>query len=202
MKNMILVAAALCFFSTMAHADNHRRSAGHAFGVDIIDAYYGTDRRSCDARGALRQCDGRGQCEVYASNRLCGDPDRGTPKTLVVRYSCGSGVETIYLREDEGTVLSCSGRARTPFSRSNNRRTRGIDIIRADYGTGRSFCDAGYAFADRCNGRNECRIRVDNNLCGDPRRGRQKFVEYEYECNGRVYQEQAREGATAYLGCR
>ncbi|MEM1089384.1 MAG: hypothetical protein AAF736_02210 [Pseudomonadota bacterium] len=184
-----------------ALADHHHRGAGARVGLTIVDAVYGSDRRSCDARRALRQCEGRGQCEIFASNRLCGDPDRGTPKTLLVRYTCGFGVETIYLREDEATLLSCSGRSRAPFS-GRQQFGRGIEILRADYGSGRSFCDAGYAFAQQCNGRSECRVYVNNDLCGDPRRGRRKFADIEYRCGGRIYQDQVQEDATAFLGCR
>ncbi|MFK7957981.1 MAG: hypothetical protein AB8B96_17910 [Lysobacterales bacterium] len=201
MKNLFFVLLMVAASSAVLADHHHRRSAGHQFGLQIVDAYYGSDRRSCDAAGALRQCDGQGQCEVYASNRLCGDPHRGTEKTLVVRYSCGNGIETLYLREDDSTLLTCGGRTRAPFSGRQN-HSRGIDILRADYGSGRSFCDASYAFAQQCNGRNECRVFVDNELCGDPRRGKRKFAEVEYRCGGRVYNEQIREESTAYLNCR
>ncbi len=200
MKKLLIVAAAL-LVSGAGLADHHHRGAGQRLGLQIVDAYYGSDRRSCNARPALNACEGRGECEIQASNRLCGDPHRGTEKTLVVRYSCGAGVETLYLREDDATLLSCGGRTRAPFSGRQNSR-RGIDILRADYGSGRNFCDAGYAFAQQCNGRNECRVFVNNDLCGDPRRGKRKFAEVEYQCGGRVYNEQIQEESTAFLSCR
>ena len=199
LKLFLLIAALLA--APLALADHHARSFGHRVGINIVDAYYGTDRRSCDARYALDHCEGQGQCDVYASNRLCGDPDRGHRKDLVVRYSCGFGVETVVLAEDQGTRLSCGGRSRAPFSERQS-FARGIEILRADYGAGRRFCDAGYAFAQQCNGLGECRVYVSNDLCGDPHRGKRKFVDVEYRCGGRVFVEQAREGNTAFLGCR
>lgn len=180
--------------------DHHTRPSGYAVGLEILDAWYGSDDRSCDATHALNRCNGRHQCEVRASNRLCGDPHRGVHKSLAIRYSCGVGAETVYLREDQSTLLSCNDRVR----RSNSRvpRSAGIEILRADYGAGRRYCDAGYVFADRCTGRNECRVYVSNDLCGDPFRGKEKAVEVEYRCGSRLYRESAREDRTVYLRCR
>ena len=84
MKQLI-VTIILMTVSMAAYADHHTRSSGYAVGLEIVDAWYGSDRRSCDATYALNHCNGRAHCDVQASNRLCGDPDKGVRKQLAVR---------------------------------------------------------------------------------------------------------------------
>ena len=43
-----------------------------------------------------------------------------------------------------------------------------IVVTEAKYGAGRIFCDATEAFANICYGRSECKVLVNNSLCGDP----------------------------------
>ncbi|MDJ0656721.1 MAG: hypothetical protein QNJ40_21350 [Xanthomonadales bacterium] len=191
--------AVLLAHTTSAWGDHHRRATERlqrGGGIQIITADYGSDRRACDATYALDHCQGRGYCEIRATNALCGDPDRGTRKDLYLRYSCGGyGAESVQIREGQALTISCAGRDRPG-------RHRGIEILRADYGAGNRYCDAGFAFAERCNGQFNCRVPVDNYLCGDPYRGKRKHVEVEYRCNGRVYRERAREETAAFLECR
>ena len=110
-------------------------------------------------------------------------------------------METVYLREDQATQIGCNNRRIPNVGRGNGRGT-GIQILRADYGAGDRYCDAGHTFAEQCSGRNECRVRVDNHLCGDPARGKRKQVDVEYRCGSRVYRREARENSTAWLQCR
>jgi len=61
---------------------------------------------------------------------------------------------------------------------------QGLIIVDASYGADGRYCDAGYALAERCEGRFACRVDAGNHLCGDPRRGRVKALEIRYACPG------------------
>lgn len=64
-------------------------------GLRIMEAWYGRNRRVCDAAPALRgACDGRESCAVKAGNELCGDPTPGRVKQLTVTFSCHGQVRT------------------------------------------------------------------------------------------------------------
>lgn len=60
--------------------------------IRIEAAWYGLEDRSCDAtRDARRLCEGRSECTIPATNRLCGDPAPYVTKVLTVWYRCGRG---------------------------------------------------------------------------------------------------------------
>lgn len=53
-------------------------------------SYRSIDGRACDAFAHVhKKCDGDDSCKVKASNKICGDPDRGRLKVLEVTYACG-----------------------------------------------------------------------------------------------------------------
>lgn len=59
--------------------------------IHIEGAWYGLEGRSCDAtRDARRLCEGRSNCTIPATNRLCGDPAPYVTKVLTVWYRCGN----------------------------------------------------------------------------------------------------------------
>ncbi len=59
--------------------------------IHIESAWYGLERRACDAtRDARRLCEGRSSCTIPATNRLCGDPAPYVTKVLTVWYRCGN----------------------------------------------------------------------------------------------------------------
>ena len=61
----------------------------------IVEARYGTDRRTCDATRAVRRaCEGESDCSLKAGNELCGDPTPGRVKQLTVTFSCHGQVRT------------------------------------------------------------------------------------------------------------
>lgn len=54
-------------------------------------SYRSIDGRACDAFAHVhKRCDGDDSCKVKASNKICGDPDRGRLKVLEVTYACGN----------------------------------------------------------------------------------------------------------------
>lgn len=79
--------------------------------IEVLNAVYGTPGtgRTCDATAVIRAaCDGKTSCDVLVSNRLCGDPDFGTPKTLNLDYQCGPAVaKSLTAPELTAAHLSC-----------------------------------------------------------------------------------------------
>lgn len=74
----------------------------------IVQARYGTDRRSCDATRAVRRaCEGESDCSLKAGNELCGDPTPGQVKTLYVSYRCRGRVRDITRQEGKYLSLDC-----------------------------------------------------------------------------------------------
>jgi hypothetical protein len=75
--------------------------------IRIVEARYGTDRRTCDATRALRRaCEGESDCSLKAGNELCGDPTPGQVKTLYVSYRCQGQGRTRSVTRTEGKYLS------------------------------------------------------------------------------------------------
>ena len=73
-------------------------------GLRIVEAWYGRNRRVCDASHALRAtCEGRGNCAIKAGNELCGDPLPNVVKGLAVTYRCHG--QTYHVDEMESRHL-------------------------------------------------------------------------------------------------
>jgi hypothetical protein len=84
-----------------------QQSAVYEPPIRIIEARYGTDRRTCDATRALRRrCEGESDCSIKAGNELCGDPIPGQVKTLYVTYRCQGQGRTRSITRTEGKYLS------------------------------------------------------------------------------------------------
>ena len=74
----------------------------------IVEARYGTDRRTCDATRAVRRaCEGESDCSLKAGNELCGDPTPGQVKTLYVTYRCRGRTRNITRTEGKQLGLDC-----------------------------------------------------------------------------------------------
>ena len=70
--------------------DRDRRHRRDRYDIHIESAWYGIEGRACDAtRDARRLCEGRSNCTIPATNRLCGDPAPYVTKVLTVWYRCG-----------------------------------------------------------------------------------------------------------------
>lgn len=160
---------------------------------------YGSGNQVCDATRAFEgPCSGRTSCRVSVDNDLCGDPARGTEKSADIEYRCGAQTYRDTVREGETAELDCSRRGRS----RTGREQQGLTIEAVEYGYGNDICDATRPIEDACSGRSSCRVRISNDLCGDPARGRQKQAEIYYRCNSRSQRETVNEGDTASLRCR
>lgn len=74
----------------------------------IAVAEYGSGERLCDAAPTLAySCDGQSRCDVPVDNDLCGDPARGTPKSLYLAYWCDGELSERDYREGQTVSLSC-----------------------------------------------------------------------------------------------
>ena len=77
-------------------------------GIDILSAWYSIERRACDAtRVASRICEGKSECTIPASNRLCGDPMPNVVKVLTVDYRCHGRVRSTTRWEGGYVGLRC-----------------------------------------------------------------------------------------------
>lgn len=93
----------------------NRNARGRDYGRDrgprltILGASYRSiDGRACDAFAHVhKKCDGDGSCKVKASNKICGDPDRGRLKVLEVTYACGNRQFQSRTPERSSSRLSC-----------------------------------------------------------------------------------------------
>ena len=108
-----------------------RRTSNSSSPIQILDAVYGQDERTCDARDELiRACDRREACEVVAGSDLCGDPYRGVAKELFVAYTCGDGRRTLTVAEGDPARIYCSVSSSAPVAgrpASVARRARNSD---------------------------------------------------------------------------
>ena len=187
-------------------------------GMEVIDAWYGTSGRSCDARGVVRAtCEGRDYCEVRADNNLCGDPAGGDRKDLFISYSCGDGLRTITVREREIARAYCRSDRGAPVvevpslpgRRCRNRADCAplgqhrdqVFIAEATYGIDGRYCDATEALQRSCDGHGRCQVKAGNQLCGDPAKGDRKQLEVDYVCNGSYDSESAWEDRLLVLSC-
>ncbi|MEM6576608.1 MAG: hypothetical protein AAF736_20205 [Pseudomonadota bacterium] len=74
----------------------------------IAVAEYGARDRICDAAPTLAySCDGVERCDVPVDNDLCGDPARGTPKSLYLAYWCDGELSERDYREGQTVSLRC-----------------------------------------------------------------------------------------------
>lgn len=87
--------------------------------------------------------------------------------------------------------------------RSGRQEPAHIVILAARYGTRDSACDARETIRSFVGWRRHVDVLVNNDLCGDPARGRPKHLFVEYRCGGEGAQRsEAREGETMSLYCR
>ena len=76
--------------------------------IRVTGAYYGTDRKNCDATKFVQQrANGKRSYSFEVSNNICGDPARGERKSLEVTYRCGQLHKTASANEHRTIYLGC-----------------------------------------------------------------------------------------------
>lgn len=151
----------------------------------MIRTTYCSSRTSFDV--VKSSCNGLRSCKVPASNKVFGDPCRGTYKYLSIRYMCKKaeayGIRRSVTCERRKSTLSCS-------------RGAVLDIVSANYGrsdpntcynkqiktTHCSSSKSFYKVKDQCQGKRKCRLSASNKVYGDPCRGTYKYLDVKYRC--------------------
>ena len=89
------------------------------------------------------------------------------------------------------------------YGRERYDRTPRLTILGATYRSidGRA-CDAFSFVHRRCDGEQSCSVRSNNNICGDPDRGRLKVLEVVYACGDRQLRANVPERSRSKLRCR
>ena len=94
-RNLSVVSASLAALVVPASAI--------AQTIDIKEAIYGrlvAKAPTCDAADAVRYfCQGSSSCSFPIDDSICGDPDPGITKKLMVRYECGGASRTVIQAE-------------------------------------------------------------------------------------------------------
>jgi hypothetical protein len=71
-------------------------------------SYRSINGRACDAFSNVhRKCDGERSCNVRASNKICGDPERGRLKVLEISYACDGRTFSARVPEKSNARLVC-----------------------------------------------------------------------------------------------
>jgi hypothetical protein len=84
--------------------------------IDVKEAVYGrlvAKAPTCDAAEAIRYyCQDASSCSFPVDDSICGDPDPGITKKLMIRYACGGASHTVIQVEsnaagDEPMEIKC-----------------------------------------------------------------------------------------------
>lgn len=182
------IGSALVFIGVFISAVSVFAQRRHFRGLEIVNAEYSSGSRSCDATYEVaRSCNGSESCFISANNNLCGDPHFRVRKVLYVDYKCYGQRYTISIPEHQTQEISCV--------------SRGITVDYATYRGRYNSCDATYAVADQCDGRDYCDVYASNNLCGDPEFRTVKDLEITYYCGRHRKSVFTRENSYARLSC-
>ena len=89
------------------------------------------------------------------------------------------------------------------YGREGYDRSPRLTILGATYRSidGRA-CDAFSFVHRRCDGERSCSVKANNNICGDPDRGRLKVLEVVYACGYQQLRANVPERSRSRLGCR
>jgi len=169
----------------------------------ILRAQYGTAQRNVDVTARLRELAQRDE-RFRLGNRTFGiDPHEGQVKVLRIHTRGPRGPRTFEYVEGsmvDGAQFSGwrggswgQGEGQGGWGGSEG-PTRGLVILRAEYGAGNSWVD----ITERLQARvvvNRLNVRVNNDLAGDdPARNRPKSLRLRYQIDGREQRRTVAEG--------
>ncbi|XP_056589525.1 uncharacterized protein LOC130409523 [Triplophysa dalaica] len=142
-------------------------------------------RQSTSLSVVAKQCDGKQDCSIPATNKVFSDPCVGTYKYLNVSYTCSQEIDLITC-QGGSALLSCAQGT--------------INVLSANYGrTDRTTCSSGRpsnqlsnvqcrqstslsVVTTRCDGQQSCSIVVGNAAFTEPCPGTYKYLFVSYEC--------------------
>lgn len=184
-------------FGSVAHLACERPREEHASGaIRVISATYGGNCRvpRGNATNALgRACNDHGDCVFKIDYTVLGDPAVGCQKDFQTEWVCGENPQVFRAgtAPEAGfgsTVrLHCEAGGFRPGTEEGigGRPPRGvIRIVAGTYGSncGQPRGNKTSHLASVCNGRAECKYKVDYSVIGDPAGGCQKSYEAEWVC--------------------
>jgi len=167
--------------------------------INIISANYGRTSRYLFPHTAISttqcrsdvaytsvslNCNRSKSCRLVASNKVYGDPCRGTYKYLDVQYTCikSATIRKIICEERASTISCPVGTVIKIQSANYGRFLRSVcphPAIRT------TQCRSGASYSkvsSRCNGIKSCRLVASNRIYGDPCRGTYKYLDVLYTC--------------------
>lgn len=106
------------------------------------------------------------------------------------------------VNRDEVDRIEYSNSRQRDYRGSNTHSSRGIVIIRAEYGQRDRWCDATEYLRRECEGRMPCTPTIGNHMCGDPIPGVRKEAIINYRCPDGVRTTRGAEGQTMNIDCR
>ena len=177
-------------------------------GLEVIAAYYGTDRSFLDVTAIVRaqaQPDGLGLTVGAAA--LGGDPFPGQLKTMRIYYKLSGQFQQGEWRDSENVVIGRlntggrnsgmrgGGRPITRDGRATSGATTGgpLTITQATYGAGTRTVDVTSLLQSRVQ-RDQLDFEVPGTLLGDPAPGLLKELVVSYQWNGQTREARVRDG--------
>ncbi len=172
-------------------------------GLEVIAAYYGTDRSFLDVTAIVRaqaQPDGLGLTVGTAA--LGGDPFPGQLKTLRIYYKLSGQFQQGEWKDSENIALGRlnNGGRNTgmrgggrPVARERPTISAPLTIIQATYGAGTRTVDVTSLLQSRIQ-RDQLDFEVPGSLLGDPAPGLLKELLVSYQWNGQTREARVRDG--------
>ena len=174
----------------------------------VADATYGGNCGAVwgNATEALaRACNGLASCDYRVDYRVIGDPAIGCGKEYVAHWRCGNGVALYRAvappEAGYGAVIhmTCDG-TEPPAAALSSRGV--IEIVSATYG-GNCGAPPGNEttnLAAACDGKRDCRYRIDYQVIGDPAVGCGKDYVVQWRCRGSPEAHEAKAAPEAGYG--
>ena len=172
-------------------------------GLEVIAAYYGTDRSFLDVTAIVRsQAQADGLALTVGSAALGGDPFPGQLKTLRIYYKLSGQFQQGEWKDGENIALGRlnNGSRNTgmrgggrPGARERPTISAPLTIIQATYGAGTRTVDVTSLLQSRVQ-RDQLDFEVPGTLLGDPAPGLLKELVVSYQWNGQTREARVRDG--------
>ncbi|XP_018584761.2 uncharacterized protein LOC108920449 [Scleropages formosus] len=131
------------------------------------------------------RCNGNNTCLVSATDPSFPDPCSGIYKYLEVTYGCYPA-KTSVTCEGHQSFLDCGNDAIRIYKANYGRRKRDIcSHLRPWFKLKNVNCllpETLHLMSNRCNGKSQCEVKVDNGVFTDPCAGTYKYLEVSYGC--------------------
>ncbi|XP_057175713.1 L-rhamnose-binding lectin CSL3-like [Triplophysa rosa] len=140
-------------------------------------------RQSTSLSVVAKQCDGKQDCSIPATNKVFSDPCVGTYKYLNVSYTCSQG-KTVIICQDKSSDISCEGRRRLHIHFANYGRRDKVTCPCRDPKAMSTMCISSETrnLQNKCNGKKHCQLHASNSNFIDRCPRIHKYLEVSYSC--------------------